>query len=283
MGKNLIDFICCKLGKKKETKEAKSDCKSLTEDEMESAVTPEKEIEKQVLYQLKEIKNEFDYLINSIIRKYINDIIYKLMKENEKINEEQVTNALGWFVNTSYKDMIKEMKDWVNKNNKELIENISNIIKEYMQLDLNENSDFISKEINKIIDKCMPSYIMQIKKFTNNQIKSLKDEIDKSIGGQLVLTNREFDANNINIVVLEKKLKKYTNEIMIDFSVKNKKQFSIILENISEDFRKIKEELCFGKNNKEVEKKIDEFKEIYSNPLQRSIDQTLEIAKALNK
>ncbi|MDS0525878.1 phospholipase D-like domain-containing protein [Clostridium sp. SHJSY1] len=278
MGKDFIDFICCKLGRKKILKETKMNYNNLNDDILDSIVTTEKDIEEEMVYQVKQLKKEFQYIESSTIRKYIYDIIYKLMKENEKITEEQVVNALSWFVNNAYKDMLRENKDWIIKNNKEFITSISNMIKDSIHINKNEND-----EISKAMNKSMSIYYKSIKELMYNQVKELKMEIDKSIGGQLVLTNKEFEANNINIVVLEKKLKKYTNEIMNDFVIQNKKQVNMFFDNISSGFEKLKQDVNNGEINKEPEKTLDDFKEIYDNSLQKSIDGTLEIARELNK
>ncbi len=229
------------------------------------------------------LQNQLKKYISNIIRQYIDKVIEEIMRETRGMNEEEIINKLSKVINVTYDDILKEIKNKIGENNKDITLSISKIIKAYMEANKEENLELINEEINKSIDESIQLYNSQIKELVAAQVMVVKNEVDKSMKEQLMKMQEQFKSNNIDIADLELKLKNNTERIMKNYIASNKQQIEGILDNLSKEFMQLKDSFDYSKVTDEVKKTLEYFKEQYIDSLQKNIDETITIVKQLKE
>ena len=197
------------------------------------------------LYNVKKEENNKKVFINKTLEEIEND--YKKLK---------VLFEEGW-INKIEKNIIKKLFKIIIKLNEKQIENELNILKEYFEINIIDNS-FISKlkdeiiifskkeEINDIIDNFISAF--REKEINNNISNSIKNFKDNLILIKDILESKENRFEEL----------KFKNKELIDAKI-NIKNIKENFQNQLTKFYKVNDELSLEKeNNKKLQIKIND-------------------------
>lgn len=252
----------------------------IANDILENTIVIGKQIKKEVSKQIKQMKLDISEYSNNAIKDYINGVISETLLIRNNFNEDEIIDKVVLNMDISYQGVIEQINNNILENNSILISHITELINNYMK-NSKEVDESINIEINKAIDTGISEYNKQIEDIINVQISNLKNEVENNIDKQLDSLKTELNSKNIDIDVLDERLKKHSSNSLAKYRKQSNNDMNKALGVITKNFSKLKEEINKNNLNPEILNTLKEIKENDLVSLQENIDQTLKIVKNL--
>jgi hypothetical protein len=242
------------------------------------------DIREKVNNEISKVKKEVIEYANNTVNNNMSNALETSIKQKKRFTEKDVFNEIGEAVNNTYGDVIKEARNKFSENNEELIEIIENKIKNYVSD--NDEKDYrkINKEINELLNESMSIYSKEVEQILTRQSSSLKLQIGMNIDKQLKSMKGEMkNNNNINLDNFGKSLKSHTSNVMDVCIKQSERQISQIVDNITDEFKELKEKGNYEKISEGIRNNIEELEENYMTSVQKNVDSTIEIVNNLSR